>query len=400
MRIGPTAAIGIALVWLSAAVACGEDGTGPGEPGEHGSLVVRTSTTGPVDWDGYQVQGIGATRPIQSNDSILVSGLATGPRTISLGDVTSTCGPLSPESVAVTIEGDRIATVSFDLACHVEIVYIGGDTTPDVGVWNADAEGRGANLLFRKGVHSLWATRISPDGTRLAYASGPSQLDPANLEIRDLFTGETDVVLEESHVYDLTWLPDGQHIAYIRELVGIYVVDLTTGHTEQISDHKYARNLDASAGSRLAFRDRDTLLVMDADGSGVTSFPYERRPEGNDAIPRWSPDGARLAFSMRDSTDYVIRIANPDGPEREEPYREGAGISRLQDWSPDGEWLLYENLGRLYRVRADGTDTTRIRVGAFGHWGVDASWNPGSSWPASPAQEAAGVATPGSSRPR
>jgi Tol biopolymer transport system component len=65
--------------------------------------------------------------------------------------------------------------------------------------------------------------------------------------------------------------------------------------------------------------------------------------------------------------------AQPDGSDErtfvDEPPEDGRLVI---DWSPDGDWIVMSSLSgfgnSLYRMRADGSQTFRVGVGAEPSW--------------------------------
>jgi Tol biopolymer transport system component len=91
------------------------------------------------------------------------------------------------------------------------------------------------------------------------------------------------------------------------------------------------------------------------EGSNVTS------------IPRWSPDGAHLAFGAAAAPDrkmahselygiYIVPIAGGS------PVRIGLTPKWVADpsWSPDGKWIYFWSGSELWRARPDGSEAGRI----------------------------------------
>jgi serine/threonine protein kinase/dipeptidyl aminopeptidase/acylaminoacyl peptidase len=80
-------------------------------------------------------------------------------------------------------------------------------------------------------------------------------------------------------------------------------------------------------------------LVGSSDVRRLTSDP------GEDARPKWSPDGRQIAFVRQRSDDSTIHLVSPLGGS-ERRLGDFRGVDSL-DWSPDGEWLAAGRSGQL-----------------------------------------------------
>ena len=131
-----------------------------------------------------------------------------------------------------------------------------------------------------------------------------------------------------------------------------------------------AREGVADPGGRIAF---GRTTRYDLDFYGVVAALFAIDPDGSDLVqltkddsgyPAWSPDGSKLAFSMRQSDgSWQIATVAADGSHLE-LLTSGAGVHDVPAWSPDGSWIAYgysPQVGGpgfrpvLYRIDADGT---------------------------------------------
>src|SRR5262249_12336326 len=139
---------------------------------------------------------------------------------------------------------------------------------------------------------------LSSDGKQVAYNVGKE------LFSQSITGSEPKLLAADSWQPRPDWHPDGTRIAYTAIDRSIVVVDLEGTSLITIPSPPAANNLLSGAiteirwspdGTRLAFLLRNTLYVVDADGQHLHPITFK-----NDGIAistfAWSPDGDRFAF--------------------------------------------------------------------------------------------------------
>lgn len=118
-------------------------------------------------------------------------------------------------------------------------------------------------------------------------------------------------------------------------------------------------------GSKLAFtlkQDNNLdIYVMNVDGSGLTRLTTD---PAQDFDPAWSPDGTRIVFSserLRDDAIFGNRdiyVMNADGS-GQQPLTVDPGPDEAPAWSPDGRMIAFQsardNNRDIYVMNADGS---------------------------------------------
>jgi Tol biopolymer transport system component len=150
-------------------------------------------------------------------------------------------------------------------------------------------------------------------------------------------------------------------------------------------------------GSRLAFTagkvrshgsiGQTSIRIVSADGTNGRLLT--RAPSHTAQWPTWSPDGRRIAFIARSSSEdrnrlYVIR-ADGTGLHTLGPAPASHANDWSPDWSPDGRWILFERIGvgpsrnALMAIRPDGTGVRRIATLIAGPQFICPDWSPDGS---------------------
>ncbi len=241
-------------------------------------------------------------------------------------------------------------------------------TTADVtgSGWSAADPGRGSpawpvQVTSHNGLDLQ--PSYSPQGDALAFVSDRS--GSLEIYVRALDGASADVPLTSDGKQNVqpAWSPDGRFIAYHSYLGGIWVIPARGGVSRQVAIAG-ANPAWSPDGSRIAFQSDEhadvtpsafgaqsgsTIGVVDADGTNFRQVTHAGDPLGGHALPVWTPDGRRIAFSVFDaSPDHEVWTVPADGgaPRR---LHVGKGFYELA-FAPDGS-ALYAAGGEALIVR-------------------------------------------------
>jgi len=222
-----------------------------------------------------------------------------------------------------------------------------GDRTQH-DIWIIPAEG-GEPLPVTSDIPTDWGATWSPDGAFIYFSSdrgGSMNLWRLPMNQRSgLPTGEAEPVTTPStFVAHPAISGDGQSIAYSQVLMTQNIEKATLGLGPGVlsdpipltSGSRQWSSPDPSPdGSMVSFYSRDLpegdLYVVRENGTGL------RRVTGDsalDRVPRWSPDGTRLAYFSNRSGALQLWAIGADGSGDEQLTAGGSGS--VCAWAPDG----------------------------------------------------------------
>lgn len=145
----------------------------------------------------------------------------------------------------------------------------------------------------------------------------------------------TYVTANPSALGQLTWLDrDGRKRGIVGEPGQHYGINLSRDGTRAA----VGRRDGSTANGNI-----DVWVYEFASGTQerLTSDP------ARDALPVWSPDGSRIAFSSNRALDYDLYEKASNGVGNEDVLFESNDVKLPSDWSPDGQLLLYGVGGAL-----------------------------------------------------
>ena len=119
----------------------------------------------------------------------------------------------------------------------------------------------------------------------------------------------------------ISWSPDGRAIAYVG-----------------LPDGSPLPSLGSGGGPPDSFHPAQDVFVVNADGTGDHDLT---NTSGEEAWPKWSLDGSRLAYQTFDGIDYRLAIFHMAGSTAVGSPAIGPVVTGEYTWSPDGTTLLW-----------------------------------------------------------
>lgn len=213
-----------------------------------------------------------------------------------------------------------------------------------------DSDGFGLKRLVG-GSAQLYSPSWSPDGRKIIYALGGSQIVE-----RDPATGAARVLRSETGLQTPTYSPDGRRISYaswINKNAELFEFDAASGGgvrritNSQRDDFGAAYSADGTqivfTTSRLGLP--HIYMMSVAGGNPQLLSPYVVGRKGYYFSPDWSPTSSEIVFSGHWDSQGVFQILLADAT------RPGAQVTLLTtdgdnedpSWAPDGKHVVYSS---------------------------------------------------------
>ncbi len=239
-------------------------------------------------------------------------------------------------------------------------------------IWEMDYDGANQHPVTHLGTVSL-SPRVSPDNTRLAFAS--LGRDGFQIKMYSLLLGRLVAFpVSGGSNFSPAWSPDSKTVAYSSSRSGdpeIYLTGTDGMLSRRVTNFRgpdVSPVFNPRTGAQIAWISGRTglpqLYIMEADGSSV-----QRLTDGGYATsPSWSPNGQFLAFAWNRKYGpgapggqdiYVMEIATKKWIQ----LTHDTGLCDFPSWSPDGRHIVFasspdsrDSHMRIYSMLADGTD--------------------------------------------
>ena len=241
------------------------------------------------------------------------------------------------------------------------------NTPPDEQNWHLQRidTTTGLSQTLTSGTGAEYMPAVSPDGRRIAFASGLPDFDIVQVSLE---SGESAPVLSTGrNETSPTWSPAGTRFAYLTSARGRSELWLHSAQDDSSVPILRRDTPGAPAwstlqwasfspdGQKIAYgaiqSDRHAIWVSPV--AGGQPVPLDRDSVDQHGAA-WSPDSNSIAYQrLRDGQWELVRAPLGGGPiVRIADGDPGAGVSV---WSPTGAWLAYVRHGALHLVSPDGS---------------------------------------------
>lgn len=222
-------------------------------------------------------------------------------------------------------------------------------------VWLVSPEGGEPRLVTgsftgREGVESIRAPSWLPDGKRLAFIVFMGVERQRGIWVIPAQGGEARKLnfLYEGSILSMDWSPDGKKIAF---------------------DYSGIKDDRTIKGSRIFESD---IYVVPAEGGEPVRITKIEKPGLSFQVPRWSPDGKKIAFLGGDwfeSTPeslWQIWVTDLENGKTEQITKNNVRVWQAFGWAPDGKSIFYsvqeKNKDQLFRVPAEGGEPIKLNI--------------------------------------
>ncbi len=215
---------------------------------------------------------------------------------------------------------------------------------------------------------SVMSARVSPDGSRLVFATSLSR----SLELYDIQKNEVTSLTPEGQgwIISPSWAPGGKRVVFSWWRTGLpnvwSVAADGSGKMEQLTrsefdqrvtcmtrDGKFAALLESHPGTGL------DIAVLDTSTGKVTPFVATKAVE---RFPEFSPDARWIAYVSDESGRSEVYLRSfPDG-KKTLPISSDGGVSPV--WAPGGRELFFWDIAVKTLMKVDVVPGENLTAGA------------------------------------
>jgi eukaryotic-like serine/threonine-protein kinase len=280
-----------------------------------------------------------------------------------------------------------------EIVCTENSVSTNSRTQSKSKMWIVNATtGESRELPVTDAVQASW----SPHNKRIAYWSVPDGTQRDIWTISTNHNDARPVMLDAAIDINPVWAPDGRHLYFISNRKGTFglwriEIDEESGRTlgaPELVPLPSSRSSHISFshdGKRLAF----TQTTQNQNAQRLTFDPVTEKligePENatygssNVGAPAISPDGSLLAFTKSgagiEAEVYVLKV----GTDLTNQITDNVGNNLIPRWSPDGKRIaVYSNENgplEIYAMNSDGSGRQQL-TDAGGRGAVYGIWSP------------------------
>lgn len=271
----------------------------------------------------------------------------------------------------------------------------GSDSQPPTGSGNNGGDGEVGSIQ----VTTETSGELDPDGYFVAVDGGSTRPIGANgsLTFTDVPVGDhevaisglalncsvdgvdskaTTVLATATSTVSFSILCDATSLIAFQGPGGIYTIGPDAAQADLLVEGGYPRW--SPDGATIAFKSPQSLHldVISRDGTGQRQIADLQAVAGDFD---WSPDGTRLVYDAGDGFDASIYIAQVDGSGSVR-VTNAAQADREPVWSPNGTWIAFERFSgefggpEIYRINADGSNETQLTTNP--EYDEDPVWSP------------------------